>query len=65
MTPQAGHWPSLNFSLFICQVEEGMLHVARVLFSTEVPERLPPICSLCERLNAANSYASISTAVQF
>ena len=42
-----------------------MLHVARVLFSTEVPERLPTICSLCEHLNAVNSYASISTAVQF
>lgn len=24
----------------------------------------PPICSLCECLNAANSYALISTAVQ-
>lgn len=40
--PQAGHWSCLNFSLFICQVEEGMFHVARILFSTEVPECLPP-----------------------
>ena len=39
--PQAGHWSRLNFSLFICQVEEGMVHVARIIFSTEVPECLP------------------------